>query len=114
VRSRRRSRRRRAPYGEQESTEIAQHCTEREDVARKVERKLRKVAAAVLLEHRTARVFPLIITGVTPTRTFVRTIKPPVDVRIERGEHSLRVVDKVRVKLLSVHSPRGFIDFGRD
>ncbi|HXD30245.1 MAG TPA: RNB domain-containing ribonuclease [Pyrinomonadaceae bacterium] len=101
------------PYSEEELAEIAAHCTEREDAARKVERKMRKVAAAVLLEHRIGEDFQAIVTGVTPKGTFARTLKPPVDGRIERGEHGLRVGDKVRVKLLSVDAPRGFIDFAR-
>src|SRR6185312_9541499 len=37
-----------APYSQAELTAIAAHCTEREDAARKVERLMRKVAAANL------------------------------------------------------------------
>jgi len=44
-----------APYTEQELGVIAAHCTEREDAARKVERKMRKVAGAVLLEKELER-----------------------------------------------------------
>jgi exoribonuclease R len=102
------------PYSEQELTQIAEHCTEREDAARKVERKMRKVAAAVLLQNRIGETFQAIVTGVTPKGTFARTINPPVDGRIERGEQGLRVGDKVPVRLLSVDPPRGFIDFGRE
>jgi len=102
------------PYNEAQLTEIAKHCTEREDAARKVERKMRKVAAAVLFKDRLGEVFPAIVTGVTPKGTFARTIKPPVDGRIMRGEHGLRVGDKVKVKLLEVDAPRGFIDFARN
>jgi len=36
-----------APYTEEELRKIATHCTERENASRKVERKMRKVAAAV-------------------------------------------------------------------
>jgi VacB/RNase II family 3'-5' exoribonuclease len=102
-----------APYTEKALTETAAHCTEREDAARKVERKMRKVAAAVLLEHRVGEQFDAIVTGVTPKGTFARLMKPPVDGRIMRGEHGLRVGEKVRVKLLSTDPERGFIDFGR-
>ena len=101
------------PYTEAQLTEIAAHCTEREDAARKVERKLRKVAAAVLLQNRIGALFEAIVTGVTPKGTFARVIRPPVDGRIERGEYGLRVGDKVHVRLLSVDPPRGFIDFAR-
>jgi exoribonuclease R len=99
------------PYTEQELGVIAAHCTEREDAARKVERKMRKVAGAVLLEKRTGEEFDAIVTGVTPKGTFARLTKPPVDGLIARGERGLRVGDNVRVKLLSTDPERGFIDF---
>ncbi len=102
-----------APYTEAELTAIAAHCTEREDAARKVERKMRKVGAAVLLHNRIGEVFDAIVTGVTPKGIFARIIKPPVDGRVMRGERGLRVGEKVRVKLISTNPPRGFIDFER-
>jgi VacB/RNase II family 3'-5' exoribonuclease len=102
-----------APYTEEELGNIATHCTEREDAARKVERKMRKVAAAVLLEPRIGEEFDAIVTGVTPKGTFARLIKPPVDGRVMRGEYGLRVGEKVRVRLLSTDPRRGFIDFAR-
>ena len=74
---------------------------------------MRKVAAAVLFEHRVGEKFDAIVTGVTAKGTFARLIKSPVDGRIMRGEHGLRVGDKVRVKLLSTDPRRGFIDFAR-
>ena len=102
-----------SPYTEKELTDIAAHCTEREDAARKVARKMRKVAAAVFLEHRIGEEFDAIVTGVTPKGTFARLKKPAVDGRVTRGEHGLRVGDEVRVRLLSTDPPRGFIDFAR-
>jgi VacB/RNase II family 3'-5' exoribonuclease len=101
------------PYADPELSMIAKHCTEREDAARKVERKMRKVAAAVLLESRVGEEFDAIVTGVTPKGTFARLIKPPVDGRVMRGEYGLRVGDRVRVRLLATDPRRGFIDFAR-
>src|SRR6266436_1236012 len=101
------------PYSESELTAIAAHCTEREDAARKVERKMRKVAAAVLMQHRIGEVFDAIVTGVTPKGIFARVLRPPVDGRVMRGERGLRVGEKIRVKLLSADPVRGFIDFER-
>jgi exoribonuclease-2 len=101
------------PYTESELTAIAAHCTEREDAARKVERKMRKVGAAVLMQKRTGEVFDAIVTGVSPKGTFARLIKPPVDGRVMRGEQDLRVGEKISVKLLDADPQRGFIDFGR-
>src|SRR5260221_11673727 len=101
------------PYSEAELTAIAAHCTEREDAARKVERKMRKVAAAVLMQHRIGEVFDAIVTGASEKGIFARIIRPPVDGRVMRGEQGLRVGEKIRVKLLSAEPARGFIDFGR-
>jgi len=101
------------PYTEAELTAIAAHCTEREDAARKVERKMRKVGAAVLMKKRVGEVFDAIVTGVSPKGTFARLTKPPVDGRVMRGEQGLRVGEKISVKLLDTNPQRGFIDFGR-
>ncbi len=102
-----------APYEVAELRQIAEHCTERDGAARKVERKMRKVAAAVLLQDRIGEEFDAIVTGVTEKGTFARVISPPVDGRVMRGEHGLRVGEKVRVRLLSADPERGFIDFAR-
>jgi ribonuclease R len=101
------------PYTKAELAAIAAHCTEREDAARKVERKMRKVVAAVLMQKRLGDVFEAIVTGVTPKGIFARVIKPPFDGRIMRGEHGLRVGEKIRVKLIHTDPQRGFIDFER-
>ncbi|HEY6231331.1 MAG TPA: RNB domain-containing ribonuclease [Pyrinomonadaceae bacterium] len=101
------------PYTVEQLKQIAEHCTERDAAARKVERKMRKVGAALLLQNRIGEEFPAIVTGVTEKGTFARTLKPPVDGRVMRGEHGLRVGEKVSVRLLSTDPERGFIDFAR-
>jgi ribonuclease R len=103
-----------APYGVDELEKIARRCTDREDAARKVERKMRKVAAALLLKDKIGHEFDAIVTGVSEKGTFARALKPPVDGRVVRGERGLRVGDKVRVRLLSTDPERGFIDFARE
>ena len=100
-----------APYSDDELTAFAAHCTEREDAARKVERQVRKVAAAVSMMNRIGQSFDAIVTGVTPKGTFARVIAPPVEGRIVRGEQGLDVGDKTRVTLLSTDPQRGFVDF---
>jgi VacB/RNase II family 3'-5' exoribonuclease len=102
-----------SPYQIAELKQIAKRCTDRDDAARKVERKMRKVAAAILLTDRIGDVFSAIVTGTSEKGTFARVLKPPVDGRIMRGEHGLRVGDKVRVRLLATEPERGFIDFAR-
>lgn len=105
--------RRTPPYTEAELCEIAERCTEREDAARKVERQMRKAAAAVLLGERIGESFDAIVTGVSAKGTFVRLISPPADGRVVQGEEGMDVGDKVRVRLLSTEPERGFIDFAR-
>lgn len=102
-----------APYTDEELTEIAAHCTEREDVASKVERFMRKAAAAVLLSDRIGEKFDAIVTGVKEDATYVRLLKPPAEGRIVKNEHGLDVGDKVRVRLISVDPMQGFIDLAR-
>ncbi|HEY2975436.1 MAG TPA: RNB domain-containing ribonuclease [Pyrinomonadaceae bacterium] len=101
------------PYTVAELKQIAEHCTVQDGAARKVERKMRKVAAAVLLQDRIGEEFKAIVTGVTEKGTFARIISPPVDGRVMRGERGLRIGEKVRVRLLSTDPERGFIDFAR-
>jgi exoribonuclease-2 len=67
----------------------------------------------VLLRDRIGEEFKAIVTGVSDKGTFARTIAPPVDGRVMRGERGLRVGDKVNVRLLEVDPKRGFIDFAR-
>jgi exoribonuclease-2 len=102
-----------APYNEAELRAIAAHSNQRGEAARKVERKMRKVAAAVLLQDRIGQEFNAIVTGATEKGTFARLISPPVDGRVMRGERGLRVGDKTRVRLVSTDPERGFIDFAR-
>jgi exoribonuclease R len=102
-----------APYSEAELGAIAAHCTEREDAARKVERLMRKVAAASLLSHRVGEVFDGIVTGAAPKGTYVRLLKFPAEGRVVRGAQGIDVGDKVRVGLVGVDVERGFIDFER-
>jgi VacB/RNase II family 3'-5' exoribonuclease len=101
------------PYEGNELKEIAKRCTEREDAARKVQRKMRKVAAALLLRNQIGQQFDAIVTGVSEKGTYARIINPPVDGRVMRGEQGLRVGEKTRVRLLSTDPERGFIDFAR-
>ncbi|HJQ22031.1 MAG TPA: ribonuclease catalytic domain-containing protein, partial [Gemmatimonadaceae bacterium] len=62
------------PYTNDELAAIAAHCTDREDAAQKVERHMRKVAAADLLSQRVGQSFDAIVTGVTSKGTFARLL----------------------------------------
>ena len=103
-----------SPYTNDELSAIARNCTLREDAARKVERKVRKTAAALLLSDKIGAHFDAIVTGVKDVGTFVRVIDPPVEGRLMQGAHEVDVGDKISVKLLSTNPEKGFIDFGLD
>jgi len=101
------------PYSIDELAELAQHCTDREDDANKVERTVRKAAAAFMLTDRVGDHFEGIVTGASSKGTWVRIFNPPVEGKLVRGWDGLDIGDRVKVKLLEVDVDRGFIDFGR-
>jgi exoribonuclease-2 len=101
------------PYGEDELDGLARHCTVQEDNATKVERQVRKSAAALLLASRVGEQFDGIVTGASDKGTWVRVLRPPVEGRVVRGFEGLDVGDPVRVKLVRTDVERGFIDFER-
>ncbi|TMQ58871.1 MAG: RNB domain-containing ribonuclease [Candidatus Eisenbacteria bacterium] len=105
--------RRSAPLNRDQLEALASHCTLKEDAAQKVERLTRKAAAACLLSDRIGQEFEGIVTGASPEGTWVRTLDPPVEGRVERGSAGLDVGDRVRVKLIHTDPERGFIDFAR-
>lgn len=104
---------RESPYTVAELEEIARHCTEREDEANKVERLVRKSAAAMLLQSRVGDWFNGVVTGASDKGTWVRVFHPSAEGRLERGFQGLDVGDRVRVRLDGVNVARGFIDFVR-
>jgi len=101
------------PYSSDELGALAAHCTEAEDAANKVERQVRKSAAACILEPRVGQRFDGIVTGASEKGTWVRVFHPPVEGKVIHGGHGVDVGDKVNVKLVDVNVERGFIDFVR-
>ena len=99
------------PYSKAELDTLAQHCTEEEDAANKVERRVGKSAAALLLEARVGEQFDSIVTGASDKGTWVRLLTVPVEGKVVSGFDGLDVGDKVRVQLTSIDVERGFIDF---
>lgn len=102
-----------SPYGYDELAQLAEHCTQQEDAANKVERQVRKSAAACVLERRIGERFDGIVTGASSKGTWVRIFQPPVEGKLVRGEKGLDIGDRVHVKLVDVNVERGFIDFVR-
>jgi exoribonuclease-2 len=101
------------PYTDDELSAIARNCTLKEDAARKVERTVRKIAAAILFSDRIGQHYKAIVTGKKPGGTFVRVVSPPVEGMLVRGANGVDVGDEIDVQLLSTNPKKGFIDFGR-
>jgi VacB/RNase II family 3'-5' exoribonuclease len=101
------------PYTSADLAALAQHCTAAEDAATKVERQVRKSAAALLLRARVGEIFEGFVTGASSKGTWVRLLRPPVEGRIVHGFDGLDVGDRVTVKLQHTDVERGFIDFSR-
>jgi VacB/RNase II family 3'-5' exoribonuclease len=102
-----------APYRFEELAALAAHCTKQEDAANKVERLVRKAAAALWMSNRIGQDFDAVVTGASKKGTWVRLCRPPVEGRLERGAQGLDVGDRLRVRLLSTDPDQGFIDFAR-
>ena len=101
------------PYSDDELKDLAEHCTAMENEADKVERQVRKSAAALLLESRIGEKFDAIVTGASPKGTWVRIFQPPVEGKLVHGFDGLDVGDRVRVQLIHTDVEQGFIDFAR-
>ena len=101
------------PYGGDELSELATHCTQQEDAANKVERQVGKSAAALYLRSRVGQQFDGMVTGAADKGTWVRLLQLPVEGRVVEGFRGLDVGHRVRVQLVSVDVERGFIDFRR-
>jgi len=100
-----------APYDDDALDRIAGRCTLMERAARKVERKVRKTAAAVWMADRVGESFVAIVTGVSDKGTYVRLLRPPVEGRVVRGHEGLDVGDTARVTLIGVDAGLGHVDF---
>ena len=102
-----------SPYSDDELASVAAQCTKMEDAERKVSREMGKRIAAVAMSGRIGQAFDAIVTGVTDHGSFVRTIKPPVDGMLVRGQQGVDVGDRLRVTLVRTDPVQGYIDFAR-
>jgi VacB/RNase II family 3'-5' exoribonuclease len=101
------------PYSLPELQSLALRCTQQEDAANKVERQVKKCAAAELLEDKVGCLFSALVTGSSDKGTWVRIKHPPVEGKLVRGDRRLNVGDHLRVRLLATDVEKGFIDFAR-
>jgi len=102
-----------SPYSDDELASLADHCTEQEDAANKVERQVRKSAAACVLAPRIGERFDGVVTGAGVKGTWVRIFHPPVEGKLVHGADGLDIGNRVRVKLIATNVEAGFIDFAR-
>lgn len=102
-----------SPYALDELSFRCAWLTDRDKAAQKVERFMRKAAAAVLLRNRVGEIFDAFVTGVTAHGTYVRLLSPPAEGRVMSGEHGLAVGQKIFVRLVKTDPYKGFIDFER-
>lgn len=102
------------PYTLTELDALGKHCTDQEDAATKVERRVRKSAAALFLSGQIGEQFDGIVTGASSKGTWARIFNPPVEGRVDRGFIGLDVGDRVCVRLVNTDVERGFIDFVRE
>ena len=99
------------PYIKDELDELATHCTEAEDAVKKVERRVEKSAAALLLKSRIGERFDSIVTGASDKGTWVRLLTIPVEGKLVEGYEGLDVGEPVRVQLIETNVEQGYIDF---
>jgi VacB/RNase II family 3'-5' exoribonuclease len=101
------------PYSNDDLSALAVHCTEQEDNATKVERRVRKSAAALLLSSRIGQRFDAFVTGASAKGTWVRISRPAAEGKLVRGSQGLEVGDRAQVVLVSTDFEHGFVDFAR-
>lgn len=102
-----------SPYDSAQLQAIAEHSTTQERNEAKVERRVAKSAAALLLSSKVGQSFDAMVTGASDKGTWVRITQPMVEGRVMRGAEGLDVGDRARVTLIRTDVARGFIDFER-
>jgi exoribonuclease-2 len=99
------------PYTKEDLEAEALWCSDREKASKKVERFMRKAAAAVMLRNRVGDTFEAIVTGASEKGIYVRLLTPPAEGRVMRHGNGFVVGMNVRVRLIHLDMMRGFIDF---
>jgi exoribonuclease II len=99
------------PYDNAQLGELAHQCTTQEDAAQKVERRVRKSEAALVLESRIGESFDGIVTGLNDEGSWVRIFTPPVEGKLVGSPPRIDIGQTVRLRLVVANVERGFIDF---
>jgi exoribonuclease II len=98
-------------YAGPDLSDLAEHCTEKENDANKAERSVHKSIAAAAMANRVGEKFEGMITGAADKGVWVRLVNPPIEGRLGGALRGLAVGDRVIVKLVSTDPWRGYIDF---
>ena len=101
----------RCPYTYEDLKEEAVWLSNREKGSKKVERFMRKAAAAVLLHDRVGETFEGFVTGASEKGTYVRLVSPPAEGKVMRGKKCPKVGQKVIVRLIHTDPHKGHVDF---
>lgn len=99
------------PYSEEELKNLAEHCTQSENSAKKVERQVEKSSFILFLENKIGQEFKSIVTGKSSKGIWVKLLYPPVEGKLIKYFSDIDVGDKIRVKLVDTDIEKGFIDF---
>lgn len=100
-------------YTNKELAAIAAHCTKKEADAAKVERRMIKCAAAMVMKKDIGKTFKAMVTGASSSGTWVRITNPPIEGKLTQGFEGLDVGHYTHVKLVHVDIYHGHIDFHR-
>jgi VacB/RNase II family 3'-5' exoribonuclease len=98
-------------YSHEELESLARHCSLKEVDAEKVERRMKKSAAALFLSSYVGKTFEGIITGSNEKGTWVRIVSPPAEGKLVSGYQGVDVGDKIKVELVNTDVLNGYIDF---
>ena len=90
---------------------VAERCTERTADARKVERRIWKSAAALLLADRVGDVFDAVVSGVNGEGVWARVLRPMVEGRVGGNAAGLDVGQRVTLRLRAYDVEQGHLDF---
>ena len=101
------------PYENDELAALAQHCTEEEDAAKKVERQVTKSAAAMVLESRIGEQFDAIVTGASAKARGSVFCSCPLKEDWRAVLRAWTSASRLRVQLVRTDVERGYIDFKR-
>ena len=102
---------RHSPYTYEDLEEESAWLSDREKGSKKVERFMRKAAAAVLLHDRVGEIFEGFVTGASEKGTYVRLTTPPAEGKVMRGKACGKVGQKVFVRLIHTDPRKGYVDF---